>query len=107
MRIAYIILAHADPHNVARLAARLAAAGGAVAVHYDLKAPAAEFADLEAQLTPIPDEPDHKVACLHDAALRRRIWEGLAAGQEPDAMVRLVQANGHGAAAAPPGGGAA
>jgi peptide/nickel transport system ATP-binding protein len=62
---------------------------------------------IDPQLTPIPDEPNHKVACLHDAALRKRIWEGLEAGKEPDALRRLVQSNGHGAAATPPAGGAA
>jgi peptide/nickel transport system ATP-binding protein len=62
---------------------------------------------IDPQLTPIPDEPGHEVACLHDPALRRRIWEGLEAGQDPEALRRLIQTGDRSAAAARPGGGAA
>jgi hypothetical protein len=54
MRLAFIILAHRDPEQVARLALRLAAAAATVVVHYDLKAGAAEFAKLRASLQSCP-----------------------------------------------------
>ncbi len=43
MKIAFALLAHQHPHLVARLAGNLAEAGFTVAIHYDEKAPLAEF----------------------------------------------------------------
>jgi hypothetical protein len=54
MRVAYIILAHSHPENVARLAIRLTESGGVAAVHYDLKSPAVEFAAIETGLKSTP-----------------------------------------------------
>lgn len=52
--IAFILLCHKDPASVIRQARELAAAGDRVAIHYDARAPAAEFAALRAGLEDAP-----------------------------------------------------
>jgi peptide/nickel transport system ATP-binding protein len=61
---------------------------------------------IDPQLTPVPDEPGHEVACLLGASVRARIWQGLEAGQDPRALRRLAEPTA-GAAAAVPGSAAA
>jgi len=48
--IAYILLSHKDPGGVIAQATRLTAAGDCVAVHYDDRAPEAEFQQIRAAL---------------------------------------------------------
>ncbi|MDR3450105.1 MAG: beta-1,6-N-acetylglucosaminyltransferase [Alphaproteobacteria bacterium] len=50
MKLAYIVLAHRDPENVARMIARLVESGGFVAVHYDRKTAGADIPRLRAAL---------------------------------------------------------
>ncbi len=38
------------------------------------------------QLQPVPGDPSHQAACLLDAGFRKRIWEGLRAGQSPTSL---------------------
>ena len=49
-QIAYILLCHKDPDAVIAQAERLTAAGDVVAIHYDRRAPAAEFAAIRSAL---------------------------------------------------------
>jgi hypothetical protein len=56
VRLAYIILAHRDPSNIARLATRLTESGATVAIHYDLKAPASDFQEIGSALKPLADK---------------------------------------------------
>ena len=35
------------------------------------------------ELEPLPDDPSHRVACLLDSGLRKRIWAELRAGKDP------------------------
>ncbi|UWQ22306.1 DUF5928 domain-containing protein [Jannaschia sp. W003] len=53
-RIAFILLCHADPEAIVAQARTLTAAGDCVAIHFDGRAPAADFARIEAELA---DEP--------------------------------------------------
>jgi hypothetical protein len=55
LKLAFIILAHRDPDNVARLAERVGATGATVAVHYDRKASGADFAALHSRLAGSPN----------------------------------------------------
>ena len=41
---------------------------------------------IDPRLEPVPDEPGHEVACLLDAPVRTKIWQGLEAGQEPEVL---------------------
>jgi len=38
---------------------------------------------VEPQLEPLPDDPSHRVACLLDSGMRKRIWGELRAGKDP------------------------
>jgi peptide/nickel transport system ATP-binding protein len=38
---------------------------------------------VDPKLEPVPSEPGHEVACLLDAQVRTRIWQGLEAGRGP------------------------
>ena len=38
---------------------------------------------IEPELEPLPDDPDHHVACLLESATRKRIWQDLRAGKDP------------------------
>ncbi|MCC1491005.1 DUF5928 domain-containing protein [Cognatishimia sp. F0-27] len=53
-RIAFILLCHKDPEAVIRQVSGLAAAGDCVAIHYDARAPKADFARLRAALSGMP-----------------------------------------------------
>jgi peptide/nickel transport system ATP-binding protein len=39
---------------------------------------------IEPTLEPVPDDPDHRVACLLDAGARRKLWDELQQGIKPD-----------------------
>jgi peptide/nickel transport system ATP-binding protein len=39
---------------------------------------------IDPQLTPVPGEPTHHVACLLEAEVRRRVWAELRAGRTPE-----------------------
>ncbi|SFR01304.1 DUF5928 domain-containing protein [Poseidonocella sedimentorum] len=54
-RIAYILLCHKEPEHVIDQARRLVAAGDFVSIHYDARAPKAEFAALKAALAEEPN----------------------------------------------------
>ncbi|MDG4649989.1 DUF5928 domain-containing protein [Roseibacterium sp. SDUM158017] len=49
-KIAFILLCHKEPETVVRQAERLTASGDGVAIHYDARAPAEDFARLRAAL---------------------------------------------------------
>jgi hypothetical protein len=53
-RIAYLLLCHKDPDGIVRQVGELTAAGDAVAVHFDARAPGADFARLRAALADNP-----------------------------------------------------
>ncbi len=53
-RIAYILLCHKDPDDVIAQAERLTAAGDFMAIHFDARAPAADFARIRAALKDNP-----------------------------------------------------
>jgi peptide/nickel transport system ATP-binding protein len=58
---------------------------------------------IDPPLYPVPDQHGHEVACLLEPAVRTRIWQGLEAGQEPEALRRLAEpAAGVSAAGVPP-----
>jgi peptide/nickel transport system ATP-binding protein len=38
---------------------------------------------VDPQLEPLPDDPSHRVACLLDSDMRKRIWDDLRAGKDP------------------------
>ncbi len=57
-----------------------------------------EHTRVDPRLAPVPDSPDHQVACLLAPAVRAQIWEGLQAGGQPDEMRRRFLDHG----AAPP-----
>jgi peptide/nickel transport system ATP-binding protein len=61
---------------------------------------------IDPQLAPVPGDPGHEVACLLDAAVRARIWQGLEAGEEPQSLQRLAKPRVGAAAARPPSAGA-
>jgi peptide/nickel transport system ATP-binding protein len=42
------------------------------------------------ELEPVPDHPEHRVACLLDEATRRRLWAELKRGEVPDAARQTV-----------------
>jgi peptide/nickel transport system ATP-binding protein len=39
---------------------------------------------VEPVLDPLPDDPDHKVACLLDSGARKKLWDELQAGIRPE-----------------------
>jgi peptide/nickel transport system ATP-binding protein len=43
-----------------------------------------DHARIDPQLSPVPGVPSHHVACLHEADVRRRLWERLSAGRTPE-----------------------
>jgi peptide/nickel transport system ATP-binding protein len=43
-----------------------------------------DHARIDPALEPVPGEPSHFVACLHEADVRRRLWAELSAGAMPD-----------------------
>jgi peptide/nickel transport system ATP-binding protein len=56
---------------------------------------------IDPELTPVPDEPGHLVACLLDPGVRRRIWSELQAGRKPEEVRRVVLGDGTAPEAAP------
>jgi peptide/nickel transport system ATP-binding protein len=46
---------------------------------------------IDPVLEPVPGHPEHQVACLLDASVRQRIWEGLQRGQTPGELKRLAK----------------
>ena len=40
--------------------------------------------EVDPMLEPVPDDPGHAVACLLPAETRKRIWQELATGKQPD-----------------------
>jgi len=53
---------------------------------------------IDPQLEPVSGNPEHAVACLLQASIRERIWEGLQAGHDPESL-RALAASKNGAAA--------
>ncbi len=39
---------------------------------------------IDPRLEPVPDDPGHKVACLLESETRKRLWQELSAGKQPD-----------------------
>jgi len=40
--------------------------------------------EVDPRLEPVPDDPGHRVACLLASDTRRRLWQELAAGKQPE-----------------------
>jgi peptide/nickel transport system ATP-binding protein len=61
--------------------------------HFHPRCPYAQEAHkrIDPRLSPVPDEPGHEVACLLEAAVRTRIWQGLEGGDEPETLRRLAE----------------
>jgi peptide/nickel transport system ATP-binding protein len=62
---------------------------------------------IDPRLEPVPGDHGHEVACLLEAPLRAKIWEGLRVGRDPAAMRGLAEdgaASAPAAASAPEGG---
>lgn len=53
-KIAYILLSHKDPEGIIRQAERLTAAGDCMAIHFDARAPRADFDRIHAALSANP-----------------------------------------------------
>ncbi len=53
-KIAYVLLCHRDPEGIVAQAERLTAAGDVIAIHYDARAPRAEFERIRAALASNP-----------------------------------------------------
>jgi peptide/nickel transport system ATP-binding protein len=49
---------------------------------------------VDPKLEPVPGNPDHLVACLLDAGVRRQLWQELQAGKAPDEARRDVVEEG-------------
>jgi peptide/nickel transport system ATP-binding protein len=45
---------------------------------------------VEPTLEPLPDDPDHRVACLLDPATRKKLWRELQAGETPVAAREAI-----------------
>ncbi len=60
--------------------------------HFHPRCPYAqpEHARIDPGLSPVPDEPEHHVACLLDSAARRDLWAQLRAGSTPDEALAAV-----------------
>jgi peptide/nickel transport system ATP-binding protein len=60
--------------------------------HFHPRCPYAQpdHARIDPRLEPVPDEPDHHVACLLEADVRRRIWGELRAGRTPEEAMAVV-----------------
>ncbi|MHA6347004.1 DUF5928 domain-containing protein [Roseivivax sp. CAU 1761] len=80
-RIAFLLLCHKDPEAVIRQAQSLTAVGDYAVIHYDRRAPAAEFRRLEAALGGDPNI----------ALLRRRVACGWGAWSLVEATLRLAR----------------
>jgi peptide/nickel transport system ATP-binding protein len=60
--------------------------------HFHPRCPYAQpdHSRIDPQLEPVPGEPDHHVACLLEADVRRRLWEELRAGRLPEQALAAV-----------------
>ncbi len=47
--------------------------------------------EIDPQLEPVPEQPDHLVACLLAASTRQRIWGQLREGKQPDEVRENVE----------------
>jgi peptide/nickel transport system ATP-binding protein len=47
--------------------------------------------EIDPKLEPVPDQPDHEVACLLASSTRKRIWGQLREGRQPDEVRQAVQ----------------
>jgi peptide/nickel transport system ATP-binding protein len=48
--------------------------------------------EVDPRLEPVADDPGHRVACLLDSDTRRRLWQELAAGKQPqEARAEIVE----------------
>ena len=54
-----------------------------------------EHTRVDPRLTPVTGDPGHQAACLLPTDLRSRIWRGLASGQTPAELHRLVVEDEH------------
>jgi peptide/nickel transport system ATP-binding protein len=48
---------------------------------------------IDPQLTPVPGDAGHEVACLLRPEVRTKIWEGIVAGHDPASLRRLAEAS--------------
>jgi peptide/nickel transport system ATP-binding protein len=46
---------------------------------------------IDPKLEPVPDADGHEVACLLESTVRKRIWQGLQAGELPEALRRFEE----------------
>jgi peptide/nickel transport system ATP-binding protein len=49
-----------------------------------------DHARIDPALEPVPDEPSHRVACLLEPDVRRRVWAELGSGRTPDQAIEAV-----------------
>ena len=70
--------------------------------HFHPRCPYAQEAHkrVDPRLEPIDGDGGHSAACLLNASLRRRIWEGLQEGRDADSLKRIA-ASGNGQPVAP------
>ena len=81
-KIAFILLCHKDPEGIIAQAGRLTAAGDCIAIHFDARAPAADYAKIRAALK---DNPGVTFA-------RRRVKCGWGEWSLVAATLRAVEA---------------
>jgi peptide/nickel transport system ATP-binding protein len=64
--------------------------------HFHPRCPYAhpEHARIDPPLEPVPGEPGHRVACLLEADVRRRLWQRLGTGRTPEQALADVDAPG-------------
>jgi peptide/nickel transport system ATP-binding protein len=64
--------------------------------HFHPRCPYAQpdHARIDPTLEPVPDEPEHHVACLLEAEVRRSLWAQLRAGSTPEAALAEVGVEG-------------
>jgi peptide/nickel transport system ATP-binding protein len=64
--------------------------------HFHPRCPYAQpdHARIDPALEPVPDEPEHHVACLLEAEVRRSLWAQLRAGSTPEAALAEVGVEG-------------
>ena len=60
--------------------------------HFHPRCPYAQpdHSRIDPHLEPVPGEPEHFVACLLEADVRRRLWEELQAGRQPEEAIAAV-----------------
>jgi peptide/nickel transport system ATP-binding protein len=60
--------------------------------HFHPRCPYAQpdHSRIDPQLAPVPGEPNHHVACLLEADVRRRLWAELHAGRMPEQAIAAV-----------------